>query len=115
MGFCKHVFVYDDDVDIRNPHERDWALAHRFMADRDLVIVPNVVGMTIDPLAQGTMGGRTRLGAYDGYDELPLNVRPFMGVDCTVPLGIQVMDRVVKKSDAEARVDEVWRAAVGGA
>jgi UbiD family decarboxylase len=115
MGFCKHVFVYDADVDIRNPHERDWALAHRFMADRDLVVIPNVVGMTIDPLAQGTMGGRTRLGAYDGYDELPLNVRPFMGVDCTVPLGIHVMDRVIKKSDAEARVDEVWRAAVGGA
>jgi len=115
MGFCKHVFVYDDDVDIRNPHERDWALAHRFMADRDLLVVPNVVGMTIDPLAQGKTGGPSRLGVYDGHPEIPLNVRTFMGVDCTVPLGLKVMDRVLKKPDIETRVDTLWKAANGHA
>ena len=107
-GFAKHVFVYDDDVDIRNPRQRDWALAHRFMADRDLLIIPNMIGMVIDPLAQGKMGGPTRLGAYDGHSELPLNVRPFMGVDCTVPLGLKVFDRVVTKPEIEARVDALW-------
>jgi 2,5-furandicarboxylate decarboxylase 1 len=107
-GFAKHVFVYDHDVDIRNPRERDWALAHRFMADRDLLVVPNVVGMVIDPLAQGKMGGPTRLGIYDGHPELPLNVRPLMGVDCTVPLGLKVFDRVVVKPEIEARVDKLW-------
>ena len=107
-GFCKHVFVYDDDIDLRDPHQRDWALAHRFMADRDLVVIPNVLGMTIDPLAQATMGGPAKLGAYDGNLELPLNVRPFMGVDCTVPLGIDVMQRVTKSADVEARVDKIW-------
>jgi 2,5-furandicarboxylate decarboxylase 1 len=107
-GFAKHVFVYDHDVDIRNPRDRDWALAHRFMADRDLLVIPNMVGMVIDPLAQGKMGAPTRLGAYDGYPELPLNVRPFMGVDCTVPLGLKVFDRVLRKPDVEARVDKLW-------
>ena len=107
-GFGKHVFVFDHDIDIRDPRQRDWALAHRFMADRDLLVIPNVIGMVIDPLAQGKMGGQSRLGAYDGYPELPLNVRPFMGVDCTVPLGVKVFGRVVSKPELEARVDKLW-------
>ncbi len=108
-GFCKHVFVYDDDIDIHNPHERDWALAHRFMGDRDLTVIPNVLGMTIDPLAQGKMGATSKLGVYDGAAELPINVRPFMGVDCTVPLGLKVMRRVTKDDAVEARVDALWQ------
>lgn len=114
-GFCKHVFVYDDDIDIRDPHERDWSLAHRFMADRDLLIIPNVMGMTIDPLAQGAIGGRSRLGVYDGHPEIPLNTRTFMGVDCTTPLGLEVMERIRRKPDVEARVDEIWHAMNGQA
>jgi len=112
-GFAKHVFVYDDDIDIYNPHERDWALAHRFMADRDLMIIPNVTGMIIDPLAQGQLGGRSRLGAYDGTPEIPQNVRAFMGVDCTVPLGLTVMDRVYRDKDIEARIDDIFQKATG--
>ncbi len=112
QGFCKHVFVYDKDIDIRDPHERDWALAHRFMADRDLTIVPNVLGMNIDPLAQGNMGMPAKLGVYDGHDEILLNTRAFMGVDCTVPLGLKVMERVTPDPAVEARVDKIWAAEV---
>lgn len=112
-GFAKHVFVYDDDVDIRDPHERDWALAHRFMADRDLLVIPNVMGMVIDPLAQGELGGRTKLGVYDGYPEIPVNVRPFMGVDCTVPLGITMMNRVKRSAEVDSRVDQIWQSMNG--
>ena len=36
----KHVIVVDEDVDIHNPAEVEWAVATRFQADRDLVIVP---------------------------------------------------------------------------
>jgi len=108
-GFCKHVFVYDDDIDIRDPRERDWALAHRFIPDRDLMIVPNVVGMNIEPMAQGIVGSNSKLGVYDGYPEIPLNVRSFMGVDCTVPLDLKVMERVMPVPEIEARVDELWK------
>ncbi len=111
-GFCKHVFVYDDDIDIRNPRDRDWALAHRFMPDRDLMIVPTVIGMNIELMAQGVLGSNSKLGVYDGYPEIPLNVRSFMGVDCTVPLGLKVMDRVLPVEEIEARVDELWRQTV---
>jgi hypothetical protein len=33
-----------------------------------------------------------------------------MGVDCTVPLGLKVMDKVVVVPDIEDRVDELWKA-----
>ena len=36
----KHVIVVDEDVDIHNPAEVEWAVATRFQADRDLVVVP---------------------------------------------------------------------------
>ncbi len=112
QGFCKHVFIYDEDIDIRDPHERDWALAHRFMADRDLLIVPNALGMNIDPLAQGKMGMPAKLGPYDGHAEIPLNTRTFMGVDCTVPLGLNVMERVMPDAEVESRIDEMWSKAL---
>lgn len=112
-GFAKHVFVYDDDIDIRNPHERDWALAHRFMADRDLLVIPNVMGMKIDPLAQGEMGSTARLGVYDGNLEIPINTRAFMGLDCTVPLGLKVFKRVYRDAEVESRLDRIWSSAAG--
>ena len=31
LGFCKHIFIYDDDINIHDPIERGWALAHRFI------------------------------------------------------------------------------------
>ena len=108
QGFCKHVFVYDADIDIQNPHERDWALAHRFMADRDLLVIPNVLGMNIDPLAQAHVGTTAKLGVHDGHLAIPLNTRSFMGVDCTLPLGLKIMDRVLPDAAVEARVDSVW-------
>lgn len=108
QGFCKHVFVYDGDIDIHNPHERDWALAHRFMADRDLLVIPNVLGMAIDPLAQARVGATAKLGVHDGDLAIPINTRTFMGVDCTVPLGLKVMDRVTPNPEVEARIDKIW-------
>ncbi len=111
----RYVFVFDEDIDIRNSHERDWALAHRFMADRDLVVIPNAIGMPIDPLAQGTMGGRARLGVHDGHPEIPANTRTFMAVDWTTPLGLDLMQRVTPKPEVEARVDNVWSGINDGA
>lgn len=108
QGFCKHVFVYDKDIDIRNPHERDWALAHRFMADRDLLVVPDVLGNILDPLAQGDAGATAKLGVHDGHNAIPKGVRTFMGVDCTLPLGLKIMERVLPDPEVEARVDALW-------
>jgi 2,5-furandicarboxylate decarboxylase 1 len=59
----KNVFVVDPDVDIFSDEQMDWALATRFQADRDLVVVD---GMRTLPLDPSLAGGRT--GAKAGFD-----------------------------------------------
>jgi 2,5-furandicarboxylate decarboxylase 1 len=45
----KHVVVVDDDVDVHDPREVEWAIATRFQADRDLVVVGDAQGSPLDP------------------------------------------------------------------
>ncbi|MEA2689521.1 MAG: 2,5-furandicarboxylate decarboxylase 1, partial [Candidatus Eremiobacteraeota bacterium] len=64
----KHVTVVDPDVDISDPNEVEWALATRFQADRDLVVVTGAQGSKLDPSTDDGLGAKT-------------------GFDCTIPLG----------------------------
>jgi UbiD family decarboxylase len=47
--FVKHVVVVDADVNIYNEEEVMWAIATRVQADRDVDIIKNVKGNTLDP------------------------------------------------------------------
>ena len=53
----KHIFVFDEDIDIRNDLQVEWALGTRFQADQDLMILHGMVGMTMDPSLQGRRTG----------------------------------------------------------
>jgi 2,5-furandicarboxylate decarboxylase 1 len=64
----KHVVVVDDDVDVFDPEQVEWAIATRVQADRDLIVVPRAGGSSLDPSAR------------DG-------VTAKVGVDATVPPG----------------------------
>jgi 2,5-furandicarboxylate decarboxylase 1 len=44
----KHVFVVDDDIDIRDPNEIEWAMATRFQADKNM-IMRREKGSSLDP------------------------------------------------------------------
>lgn len=48
----KLVVVVDDDVDPFNQREVEWAVATRFQADRDLVVISGACGNPIDPSAR---------------------------------------------------------------
>src|SRR5438552_3639147 len=45
----KHVFVFDEDIDIGDDRQVDWAFGTRFQADRDIMIFEGMLGMTLDP------------------------------------------------------------------
>jgi 2,5-furandicarboxylate decarboxylase 1 len=45
----KNVIIVDDDIDPSNPVEVEYAMATRFQADKDLVIIPKVRGSSLDP------------------------------------------------------------------
>jgi 2,5-furandicarboxylate decarboxylase 1 len=63
----KHVIVVDEDVDIHNPREVEWAVATRAQADRDLLVITNSQGSMLDPSSRDGVGAK-------------------MGIDATVPL-----------------------------
>lgn len=44
----KHVVIVDDDIDINNSEEIEWAIATRFQGDRDMVIMKER-GSSLDP------------------------------------------------------------------
>jgi 2,5-furandicarboxylate decarboxylase 1 len=59
----KQVVVVDDDVDIHNPTEVEWAVATRFQADRDLVVVTESQGSKLDPSTRNGVGAKMGLDA----------------------------------------------------
>jgi len=59
----KHVFVVDDDIDVFDDAQMDWAFATRFQADRDLIIAGGFRAIPLDPSLQGS-----RTGAKAGFD-----------------------------------------------
>jgi len=58
----KHVVAVDTDIDVYNPLEVEWALATRFQGDRDLIVIRNARGSTLDPSADQESGLTTKLG-----------------------------------------------------
>jgi 2,5-furandicarboxylate decarboxylase 1 len=46
---CKHVVVVDDDIDVTQGDQVEWALCTRFRADHDLIIEQGLEGAYMDP------------------------------------------------------------------
>jgi 2,5-furandicarboxylate decarboxylase 1 len=44
----KHVFVVDDDIDVNDPNDIEWAMATRFQADKNMVM-KREKGSSLDP------------------------------------------------------------------
>lgn len=73
---CKHVFVFDDDIDVYNPTEILWALATRVQPHRQVSLIPDLMrGPLIDP----SMDAGIRTSAMIVDATRPLD-RPFSPV-----------------------------------
>ncbi|MCM3397764.1 UbiD family decarboxylase [Oceanobacillus profundus] len=68
----KHVVVVDEEVDIFNMEDVEWAVATRFQADKDFVVVHDALGSKLDPSTENGVGSK-------------------VGFDCTVPLNAEPM------------------------
>jgi len=67
----KYVVVVDEDIDIDNLEEVEWAISTRTQLDRDLVIKPGQKGSSLDPSADQI----TRLTCKAGIDAtIPLTI-----------------------------------------
>jgi UbiD family decarboxylase len=67
----KRVVIVDGDVDVYEPEEVEWAIATRFQASRDLVVLEDQPGSSLDPSATQVPGEKTRTAK--------------MGLDATIP------------------------------
>ncbi len=59
----KHVVVVDEDIDIYNPEDVEFAIATRFQADRDLVVVKGARGSSLDPSAEDNLTAKMGIDA----------------------------------------------------
>ena len=69
----KQVVVVDMDVNIDDENEIEWAVATRFQADRDLVVVAGAQGSKLDPSSDNGISAK-------------------MGIDATKPLSTEPME-----------------------
>lgn len=65
----KHVWVVDEDINIHDPNEIEWAMATRFQGDKDIV-TKREMGSSLDPSS-----------------ELETRMTTKMGFDLTIPTG----------------------------
>jgi 2,5-furandicarboxylate decarboxylase 1 len=78
----KHVVAVNSDVDITVDEEVLWALATRFQADRDLLVVPYVSGTSMDPSSY-SLDSRATVG----------EMRTQVAFDATIPVGRPFRER----------------------
>jgi UbiD family decarboxylase len=74
-GSLKHVVIVDTDINIYDASEVEWAIATRFQADRDLVVLTNQPGSSLDPSGLHEPGKKARTAK--------------MGLDATIPWGAE--------------------------
>ena len=54
--------IVDEDIDIHNPMEVEWAFATRFQGDRGLVLKTDQTGSSLDPSADPITRTTTKVG-----------------------------------------------------
>ncbi|UCC32974.1 MAG: UbiD family decarboxylase, partial [Candidatus Bathyarchaeota archaeon] len=67
----KHCVIVDEDINIYDQNDVEWAIATRFQADKDVVTLPNQRGSSLDPSGDLTEGKKARTCK--------------MGLDATIP------------------------------
>ena len=80
-GSLKHCVVVDDDIDIYDPNEVEWAIATRFQADKNMFVMSDQPGSSLDPSGEQREGKKATTCKA--------------GFDATIPWG--KMDKGFKK------------------
>jgi len=64
----KHVIVVDEDVDIYDDEQVLWAVATRSQWDKDLVVIPGMMGTRLDPSANDIVTTKGGIDATQPFD-----------------------------------------------
>jgi 2,5-furandicarboxylate decarboxylase 1 len=99
----KHVTIVDDDIDVFDPVDVEWAVATRVQADRDVMIVSNARSKPLDPSLPLPVHGK-----------VPTTAK--MGIDATIPEDIPVerYKRIVYFNEGKVDLKKYLGAAENG-
>ncbi|NDV88214.1 UbiD family decarboxylase [Aurantimonas aggregata] len=91
----KHAVVVDDDIDVFNPGDVEWAIATRVQGDRDIMVVTHARGKPLDPSLPPTPPGI-----------VPTTAK--VGIDATISEGIpkERFERIAYAYADTAKVDD---------
>lgn len=67
----KQVTVVDEDVDIHDPQDVEWAMATRFRPDHDIILIPEARGHELNPVTDAGIGCKV------GFDATAPTPRPW--------------------------------------
>ena len=90
----KHVVVVDDDIDVFDANEVEWAIATRVQGDRDILIVRDARAKPLDP------------SLSQGFGVVPTGAK--VGIDATIPEGIphEHYERITYAYASTARIED---------
>ncbi|MEW6592117.1 MAG: UbiD family decarboxylase, partial [Candidatus Hadarchaeota archaeon] len=89
----KHVWVVDEDINIHNPHDVEWAMATRFQGDKDMIIKKEP-GSSLDPSSDL----ETRMTAKVGFDlTIPSDRDPNDFKKPELPMKLDIKDYLAPK------------------
>ena len=83
----KHAIVVDEDIDIDEPTQIEWAVATRFQAEKDLVVINRGLGSMLDPSTK-----KRSLSSKVGYDATIYVDKPEEFYVSRVPTSKQVLE-----------------------
>lgn len=87
----KMVTVVDDDVDIRNPGDVEWAMATRLDPKQGIMVIDNVFGHGLNPSFPGYLGSKVGFDATrpfphrPNYDRARVRQASLDGLDLEIP------------------------------
>ena len=90
----KHAAVVDDDIDVFDPMDVEWAIATRVQGDKDVMIVSNARAKPLDP------------SLLQGAGVVPTGAK--VGIDATIPDGIpkEHYERITYAYADKAKIDD---------
>jgi 2,5-furandicarboxylate decarboxylase 1 len=93
----KHVVVVDDDIDVFNTMDVEWAIATRVQGDRDVMVIPGSRAKPLDPSLPVTPPGVVPTGAK-------------VGIDATISEGIprERFERISYAYTDRAKIDDYY-------
>ena len=100
----KHVVIVDDDIDVFDPMDVEWAIATRVQGDRDILIVSNARGKPLDPSLPPTPVG-----------VVPTTAK--VGIDATIPENVprERYERITYAYTETAKVEDYEKGKTDGA